>query len=169
VRLAVLDRKLVRDLARMWAQILAIGLVMACGVATIVTPNVPEAAVLLGAPPATSEADMVAQARELSDRGPAILLKGGHMDGGESVDILCLDGQCQRLTSPRVQTRNTHGTGCTLSSAIAAHLARGESLAEAVAAAKRYISASIAAADTIKVGRGHGPVHHFHALWERAG
>lgn len=140
------------------------------GVATIVTPNLPEAAVLLGGPVARSEAEMVDQARALADRGPAILLKGGHLEGGgESVDILCRGGVCERLTSPRVATRNTHGTGCTLSSAIAAHLARGASLPEAVAGAKRYISEAIAAADSLSVGRGHGPVHHFYALWERAG
>ncbi|RAI00535.1 bifunctional hydroxymethylpyrimidine kinase/phosphomethylpyrimidine kinase [Acuticoccus sediminis] len=135
------------------------------GVATIVTPNVPEAAVLLGTAEATDEAGMRAQAMALADRGPAILLKGGHLDGRESVDVLCIDGACERLTSPRVATRNTHGTGCTLSSAIAAHLAQGAPLREAVAGAKAYISGAIAAADELTIGRGHGPVHHFHALW----
>ncbi|WP_075221524.1 bifunctional hydroxymethylpyrimidine kinase/phosphomethylpyrimidine kinase [Acuticoccus yangtzensis] len=136
------------------------------GVATIVTPNVPEAAVLLGTAAARGEAEMRQQALALADRGPAILLKGGHLDGGESVDILCMDGRCERLTSRRVATRNTHGTGCTLSSAIAAYLARGATLAEAVAGAKTYISKAIAAADDLDIGRGHGPVHHFHALWQ---
>ncbi|UOM34639.1 bifunctional hydroxymethylpyrimidine kinase/phosphomethylpyrimidine kinase [Acuticoccus sp. I52.16.1] len=138
------------------------------GVATIVTPNVPEAAVLLGTAEATGEAQMREQALALADRGPAILLKGGHLEGGESVDILCVNGVCQRLTSPRVATRNTHGTGCTLSSAIAAHLAKGAGLADAVAGAKRYISGAIAAADRLSIGHGHGPVHHFHALWQDA-
>ena len=138
------------------------------GVATIVTPNVPEAAVLLGTSEAASEADMREQALALADRGPAILLKGGHLDGRESVDILCMNGTCERLTSPRLSTRNTHGTGCTLSSAIAAYLARGATLSEAVSGAKAYISEAIAAADRLQIGRGHGPVHHFHALWQGA-
>jgi hydroxymethylpyrimidine/phosphomethylpyrimidine kinase len=133
--------------------------------ATIVTPNIPEAAVLLGTVPATDEAAMRAQAEALAARGPAVLLKGGHLEDGESVDLFLSGGRLERLVSPRVTTRNTHGTGCTLSSAIAAHLARGATLPEAVRAAKAYISAAIAAADTLEVGSGHGPVHHFHALW----
>lgn len=138
------------------------------GVATIVTPNLPEAGVLLGRPAARSEAEMDEQAAALAERGPAVLLKGGHMAGAESVDILRMGASTERLTSPRTATRNTHGTGCTLSSAIAAHLARGASLADAVRSAKAYISGAIAAADRLDVGHGHGPVHHFHALWSDA-
>jgi hydroxymethylpyrimidine/phosphomethylpyrimidine kinase len=133
--------------------------------ATIVTPNLPEAAVLLGTAAATDEASMREQAAALAARGPAVLLKGGHMEGQDSIDILHVGDTGEVLTSPRVATRNTHGTGCTLSSAIAAHLARGADLREAVRAAKDYISAAIAAADRLHVGHGRGPVHHFHALW----
>ena len=94
-----------------------------------------------------------------------MLIKGGHADGAESVDVL-LDGEgFARFASPRVATRNTHGTGCTLSSAVAAGLAKGLSLREAIASAKRYVSAAIAASDTLRIGHGHGPVHHFHGLW----
>ncbi|MFL4973886.1 MAG: hydroxymethylpyrimidine/phosphomethylpyrimidine kinase, partial [Microvirga sp.] len=98
--------------------------------------------------------------------GPrAVLIKGGHADGAESVDVLLDDEGFARFASPRVATRNTHGTGCTLSSAIAAGLAKGLSLREAIASAKRYVSAAIAASDTLRIGHGHGPVHHFHGLW----
>ena len=79
---------------------------------------------------------------------------------------MLLDGEgFARFASPRLATRNTHGTGCTLSSAVAAGLAKGLSLREAIASAKRYVSAAIAASDTLRIGRGHGPVHHFHGLW----
>jgi hydroxymethylpyrimidine/phosphomethylpyrimidine kinase len=135
--------------------------------ATVVTPNVPEAAVLLGLQPARDVEGMRAQAEALSARGPAVLLKGGHLTGEESVDVFLNAGRAEVLSSPRVETRNTHGTGCTLSSAIAAHLAQGASLAEAVRSAKDYITAAIGHADELKVGTGHGPVHHFHALWPR--
>ncbi|WP_420392831.1 bifunctional hydroxymethylpyrimidine kinase/phosphomethylpyrimidine kinase [Acuticoccus sp.] len=138
------------------------------GVATIVTPNLPEAGVLLGEASATSVEAMEAQALRLAERGPAVLLKGGHMTGRDSVDVLCVGGRTERLSAPRIATRNTHGTGCTLSSAIAASLARGATLVEAVRTAKAYIAAAIAAADRLSVGRGHGPVHHFHALWDVA-
>lgn len=143
------------------------------GVATIVTPNLPEAAVLLGEKPAEDEAAMRDQALRLAERGPAILLKGGHMAGAESVDILVTATSrarsapapnVVRFAAARVATRNTHGTGCTLSSAIAANLAVGHGLEDAVRQAKVYISGAIAAADRLNVGRGHGPVNHFYAL-----
>lgn len=133
--------------------------------ASIVTPNVPEAAVLLGTEAARTVDEMVAQAEALAASGPSVLLKGGHLSGAESVDVFLHEGRAELLRSPRVETRNTHGTGCTLSSAIAAHLARGAPLADSVRLAKAYISAAIAAADQLDVGAGHGPVHHFHALW----
>ena len=86
----------------------------------------------------------------------------------EAVDILIDEAGELRLAAPRVETSNTHGTGCTLSSAIAAELAKGASLRDAVSNAKAYVTAAIAAADTLDIGQGRGPVHHFHALWPRA-
>jgi hydroxymethylpyrimidine/phosphomethylpyrimidine kinase len=133
----------------------------------IITPNLPEAAALLDTPLATSEAEMRQQAERLLALGPqAVLIKGGHGDGPESVDLLVEAGGTTRLAAPRVATRNTHGTGCTLSSAIAAGLAKGADLPEAVRAAKDYVTAAIIAADRLNVGTGHGPVHHFHAMWK---
>ena len=135
--------------------------------ADLVTPNLPETGTLIGAAAPRSENEAVAQARRLLALGArAVLVKGGHGEGDESVDhLLCADGTLRRFAAPRVATRNTHGTGCTLSAAVAAGLARGLPLVEAVAAAKRYLTAALQAADAVPVGRGHGPVHHFHALW----
>src|SRR5262245_54835611 len=133
---------------------------------SIVTPNLPEAAALLGEPEAADETQMRAQAERLLRLGArAVLVKGGHAGGRESVDFFA-DGQVElRLPAPRLETRNTHGTGCTLSAAIAAGLAKGLPLAEAVAQAKAYVTAAIAAADRLSVGRGAGPLHHFHEWW----
>lgn len=135
--------------------------------ARLITPNLFEAARLLGRAPAASEAEMVEQGEALLALGPAaVLMKGGHASGAESADALVEPGRPPVwFRAPRVATRNTHGTGCTLSSAITAGLARGLSLEEAVGGAKRYIAAAIAAADRLAIGRGRGPVHHFHALW----
>jgi len=136
--------------------------------ATIITPNLPEAAALLDEAVAVTEADIVAQGSRLLALGcAAVLIKGGHGDGAHSTDYLCRHQGVVTLTAPRIATRNTHGTGCTLSSAIAAGLARGEALEDAVRGAKAYISAAIAAADRLQVGHGHGPVHHFHAFERR--
>jgi len=134
--------------------------------ALVITPNLPEAAALLDSAMARNESEMRAQAEKLLTFGcGAVLIKGGHGTGPESVDIL-LDATAQvRLASERVVTAHTHGTGCTLSSAIAAGLARGLALTDAVGQAKAYVSAAIAAADRLAVGTGHGPVHHFHAWW----
>ena len=134
--------------------------------ALILTPNLPEAAALLDAPIASSEAEMRAQGGRLLALGPkAVLVKGGHGSGPESVDLLVEPTSFTRLAADRVATENTHGTGCTLSSAIAAGLAKGLDLAAAASAAKAYVSAAIAAAQRIEIGSGHGPVHHFHAWW----
>ena len=134
--------------------------------ALVITPNLPEAAALLDSAMARNEREMRAQAEKLLAFGcAAVLIKGGHGTGPESVDIL-VDATTQvRLASERVVTAHTHGTGCTLSSAIAAGLARGLPLSDAVGHAKTYVSAAIAAADWLAVGTGHGPVHHFHAWW----
>jgi hydroxymethylpyrimidine/phosphomethylpyrimidine kinase len=133
--------------------------------ATIVTPNLPEAGALLGAPVATDRAEIERQARDLLRLGAhAVLIKGGHGEGAESIDYLVTSATIKAFSAPRIATRNTHGTGCTLSSAIAAGLAKGMALEAAVDAAKRYVTAAIAAADTLAVGRGHGPLQHFHAF-----
>ncbi len=131
----------------------------------IITPNLPEAAALLELPVATTEAEIEKQGGKLLALGcPAVLIKGGHGDGPESVDYLVTQDTTIRLPAPRIRTRNTHGTGCTLSSAIAAGLAKGQSLETAVRYAKAYVSAAIAAADRLDIGKGHGPVHHFYAF-----
>lgn len=133
--------------------------------AEIITPNLPEAAALLGVAVAQSEAEIEAQGRLLLALGcPAVLIKGGHGEGPESVDYLVTAETGLRLAARRTRTKNTHGTGCSLSSAIAAGLAKGQSLETAVRNAKAYVSAAIAAADRLQVGKGHGPIHHFYAF-----
>jgi hydroxymethylpyrimidine/phosphomethylpyrimidine kinase len=134
--------------------------------AQIVTPNLPEAAALLDGPMARNETEMRGQAERLLALGcGAVLIKGGHAEGAESVDLLVEPNAVARLAATRIKTRNTHGTGCTLSSAIAAGLAKGHDMATAVRQAKDYVTAAIAAADRLRVGSGHGPTHHFHAWW----
>lgn len=135
--------------------------------ATVLTPNLPEAADLLDCAVARSEAEMTRQAKALRAMGAkAVLLKGGHGAGAECIDLLVTDGGISRLTAPRLATRNTHGTGCTLSAAIAAGLAQDMGLEAAVKRAHGYLQGAIAAADQLQVGSGHGPVHHFHAVWQ---
>lgn len=134
--------------------------------ARLITPNLPEAAALLDAEVATSEAEMRAQADRLLALGAqAVLIKGGHGSGAESVDLLVTPAGVARFAASRIATENTHGSGCTLSAAIAAGLAKGAALADAVGAAKNFISRAIAAADRLAIGSGHGPVHHLHAWW----
>ncbi len=145
--------------------------------ATVVTPNVPEAAVLLGCPPeeVASEPERAARALLGAYSPKAVLLKGGHLDGEEAVDWLVTPATSPneaeagnnvvRYAARRVQTRHTHGTGCTLSSAIAAGLARGLPLRAAVDEAKDYVTRALIAAERVPVGRGTGPLHHFHAWW----
>jgi hydroxymethylpyrimidine/phosphomethylpyrimidine kinase len=134
--------------------------------AALITPNLPEAAALLDALEARTEPEMKDQAQQLLDLGArAVLLKGGHADGAESVDFLVQPTSVARLAVDRIPTVNTHGTGCTLSSAIAAGLAKGLSLAEAVREGKAYVTAAIAASGKLHIGHGFGPTHHFHAWW----
>lgn len=130
----------------------------------VATPNLNEAAVLAGAPLGTL-AEAREAARMLHGRyGCAILIKGGHLDGERSTDILCDgDGTLHLFSSPRIETRNLHGTGCTLSSAIATLLGHGLALSEAVRRAKKYIDHAIAAARDLHIGHGHGPLWHFAA------
>ena len=134
--------------------------------ALLLTPNLPEAAALLDAPPARNEREMEQQARRLLALGPrAVLIKGGHADGADSVDLLVEAASVARLATGRIATTHTHGTGCTMSSAIAAGLAKGLDLGAAAREAKAYVTAAIAAAGRLAVGSGRGPVHHFHAWW----
>ena len=138
--------------------------------ALVITPNLPEAAALLESTIATSEAEMQRQGERLLAFGPgAVLIKGGHDAGPESVDLLIEPTRVTKLAATRVETKNTHGTGCTLSSAVAAGLAKGLDLMQAVREAKDYVTAAIGAADGLAIGSGHGPVHHFHALWPGGG
>ena len=134
--------------------------------ARLVTPNLPEAAALTGGKPARDEEEMDTQAQKLVALGAgAVLLKGGHGGGPESVDLLIEGNARTRFAVPRVQTRNTHGTGCTLASAIAAGLAKDLPLVDAVRQAKTYVTAALEAADRLDIGSGPGPVHHFHKWW----
>jgi len=134
--------------------------------AAIITPNLPEAAVLLSEPLADSDAAIESQGRRLLSLGCShVLIKGGHGHGSESVDYLISANATVPLAGPRLATQNTHGTGCSLSAAIAAGLAKAEDMATAVRNAKAYISAAIAAADRFAVGHGRGPVHHFHRYY----
>ena len=134
--------------------------------ASLMTPNLPEAAALLGEPVAASEAAIESQGKRLLALGcPAVLIKGGHAQGAESIDYLVVATGAIALAAPRIATRNTHGTGCSLSSAIAAGLAKGEEMETAVRHAKAWISLAIAAADRLGVGHGNGPIHHFHRFY----
>ncbi len=139
--------------------------------ADLITPNLPEAGVLLDRDPPADEGAMAEAARMLLQQGAkAVLMKGGHLDtaaltDGQLVDLLVTGDGIYRFTSGHIATKNTHGTGCTLSSSIAARLARGDTMEKAVDAARLYLHAAIAAADDLSVGEGHGPVHHFHAMW----
>jgi hydroxymethylpyrimidine/phosphomethylpyrimidine kinase len=134
--------------------------------ASLITPNLPEAAALLGEAVAVSEAAIESQGKRLLAMGcGAVLIKGGHGQGTESVDYLVSGSGTIALAAPRIATNNTHGTGCSLSSAIAAGLAKGDDMETAVRDAKAWVSAAIAAADRLGVGHGHGPIHHFHGFY----
>ncbi len=134
--------------------------------ARVITPNLPEAATLLGLEPARTAEDAAHQGEALIKQGAnAVLMKGGHAEGAECIDQLITKQASLILTASRINTHSTHGTGCTFSAAIAAHLARGDALPDAVSKAHQYLHAAIANADHLSVGHGHGPVHHFHAIW----
>lgn len=134
--------------------------------ATLLTPNLPEAAALLGEPEARDRTMMQAQAYRLAELGPrAVLVKGGHLAGDDSPDVLVSEGQVTWFEASRINTANTHGTGCSLSSALAAELAKGGDTEDAVRAAKTWLAEAVRMSDQLSVGTGHGPVHHFHALW----
>jgi hydroxymethylpyrimidine/phosphomethylpyrimidine kinase len=134
--------------------------------ALIITPNLPEAGVLLGRPAPSSLHEMREAAVALGAMGARhVLIKGGHLSGDESPDVW-FDGQRSvELGAPRVPTQNTHGSGCTLSAAITALIPQRPDLESAVRDAKAYVSGALAASHALSVGSGHGPLHHFHALW----
>ena len=132
-------------------------------IAEVITPNLPEAAELTGKPVRNAR-ESAAAAKEIVGLGAkAVVIKGGHREKGPAIDLFFDGKNLLRLAAPRIRTTNTHGTGCTFSAAIAAHLARGAPVDYAVRAAKSYITAAIRAG--FQVGRGHGPVHHFYRFW----
>jgi hydroxymethylpyrimidine/phosphomethylpyrimidine kinase len=136
--------------------------------ADVVTPNIPEAEVLVGRALRTGD-ELQAAASDLARHGScSVLIKGGHLEHADSCDLLFLsrENRFVELTAERIRTRNNHGTGCTLSSAIAAHLAQGSGIEEAVRRAKEYINRAIRAGADYSIGRGHGPVHHFFQFWQ---
>lgn len=135
---------------------------------TVITPNLPEAAVLAGEAEIRERGEMPALARKLLERlapDAWVYLKGGHLTESESPDLLLSRETSLTFEAPRISTKNTHGTGCTLSAAIAAQLGRGESVPQAVRKAKAYVYEAIAHADELGVGHGHGPTNHFATLW----
>ena len=139
--------------------------------ATVITPNLPEAGVLLDERPVETVKEMRRVAERLRDKMAYsgrrwVLLKGGHLPGGEAALDLLHDGDRMiELTAPRIDTKNTHGTGCTLSAALAALLPQIDDVPEAARRAKAYLTEALRHADRLDIGQGHGPVHHFHAWW----
>jgi len=139
--------------------------------ATVLTPNLPEAGVLLGQRGPESISEMRRAAEKLRERmahdgSRWVVLKGGHLPGSDAIDVVTDGDRMIELGTKRIDTKNTHGTGCTLSAAIAALLPVSPDPPTAIRRAKDYLVAALAAADALDVGRGHGPVHHFHALWQ---
>ena len=135
--------------------------------ADILTPNLPEAEALTGLS-IRRDKDMQKAAQMMMEMGAkSVVIKGGHLTGEEAADVLFDGKSFLTFVSPRIDTKNTHGTGCTFSSAIAANLANGMARAEAVKAAKRYITGAIAHA--LPIGHGHGPTHHFYSLYKKGG
>lgn len=133
---------------------------------SLITPNLPEAAALLQCQPARNETEMRAQGRALLALGcQAVLMKGGHLSEEESPDWLFTRELEQRFTAPRINTRNTHGTGCTLSAALAALRPRHDNWVTTMQAARQWLQGALEQADSLEVGHGHGPVHHFHQWW----
>lgn len=133
----------------------------------LVTPNLAEAAKLLDEGQAGTEEDMLDQLDRLEQLCPGVLIKGGHLDGKQSIDFLRIDGATTRLAVPRVATQNTHGTGCTLSAAIAALRPQRPDWISAVTDSKEYLTKALRQSHALHVGQGHGPVHHFHESWSK--
>jgi hydroxymethylpyrimidine/phosphomethylpyrimidine kinase len=138
--------------------------------ATMITPNLPEAGVLLEARAPDNAKEMVRCAERLREKMAHagerwVYLKGGHLPGGAALDLLHDGDRMIELTAPRIDTKNTHGTGCTLSAALAALIPQSPDVPTAARRAKDYLTKAIASADRLDVGKGHGPVHHFHPWW----
>jgi hydroxymethylpyrimidine/phosphomethylpyrimidine kinase len=135
----------------------------------LITPNLAEAADLLRESEAQSDAELLGQLGRLRVFGAGVLITGGHAfdPGTDCTDLLNIDGRVTRFVAPRVPTRNTHGTGCTLAAAIAVLRPLRPDWSGAIAEAKCYLTGALQAADQLEVGSGHGPVHHFHAVWAR--
>ena len=133
--------------------------------ADIVTPNIPEAEILVDDQISKHDLEGFAK-RLLKTEARAVVLKGGHLGGKDSNDIYVDHNQTVVLDAARIETKNTHGTGCTFSAAIAAYLARGLPEAQAAQAAKKYMTSALKHADRLDVGKGAGPVHHFFAHWD---
>lgn len=132
--------------------------------ADVITPNIPEAEILLGQ---EYDGDLEKIAKQLLKLGSgAVLLKGGHLDGEASVDVIATEKGVFSMEARRIDTKNTHGTGCTLSSALACYLAKGLDVRDAAEAAKSYITDAIKASGQLDIGKGSGPVHHFHGVWD---
>ncbi len=141
--------------------------------ATMITPNLPEAGVLLGARAVETVKEMYRVAERLRELMPAsgarwVYLKGGHLPGDRAFDLLTDGDRMIELDAPRIATKNTHGTGCTLSAALAALLPQSDDVPAAARRAKAYLTEALRYANQLAVGSGHGPVHHFHALWKPA-
>lgn len=134
---------------------------------TLITPNLPEAAELAGRSEPNSRQEMTMLLTALAALGvESTLLKGGHLtQDADALDLLWHDGQVTSYSSPRIPTHNTHGTGCTLSASIAAALARGMEMVDAIDHAKQFVTEAIRHADRLSVGQGHGPLHHFYRFW----
>lgn len=143
----------------------------------LVTPNLPELAALVNGPTATGWPEALEQAKALSsDTGAVVLVKGGHLDTGSSPDALVDTsgqlggpggGQVFEVVAPRVDTKNTHGTGCSLSSGIATSMARTGTWTGALTETKSWLHDALLHADELEVGEGNGPIHHFHRLWQQ--
>lgn len=136
-------------------------------VVDLITPNLPEAEIILGKKIGTND-EIYSAAKELaSSLSLSVLVKAGHLESDELVDVLAVDGgsEQRKFSNRRIETKNTHGTGCSLSSAIASHLARGFSQEEAVEMAQVYLHEAIERGAAYRIGKGHGPVHHFHRFW----
>ncbi len=128
----------------------------------LITPNLPEAADLLGVKEAKNREEMISQARQLA---VPMFLKGGHLQQEDSPDLLSVEGQQHWFESTRINTKNSHGTGCTLSAAIATYWGCGDTLEVACEKAKNYLTDALRGADKLNVGQGHGPVHHFYEFY----